>query len=67
MELAINPEWPTLITCRHHDGLIPTKVVPNYQRPATRCLVPDDRNFFAVYRRSPVLVNIPLRTGDGRS
>ena len=53
MQLDINPEWPTLITYTHHGGLDPVKVVPNYQQPATRYLVPDDRDFFAVYRRVP--------------
>lgn len=61
MELDINPEWPTLITYRHHDGLIPTRVVPNFQQPTTRYLVPDDRDFFAVYRRLPGPVDVPLR------
>jgi hypothetical protein len=61
MELDINPEWPTLITYRHHRGLLPTRVVPNYQQPATRYLVPDDRDFFAVYRRVPGSVGVPLR------
>ena len=61
MELDINPEWPTLITYRHRHGLVPTKVVPNYQQPATRYLVPDDRDFFAVYRRLPGPIAVPLR------
>jgi len=61
MELDINPEWPTLITYRHHDGLLPTRVVPNYQQPTTRYLVPDDRDFFAVYRRLPGTVDVPLK------
>ena len=61
MELDINPEWPTLITYRHRHGLLPTRVVPNYQQPATRYLVPDDRDFFAVYRRLPGPVSVPLR------
>ena len=61
MELDINPEWPTLITYRHRDGLIPTRVVPNYQQPATRYLVPDDRDFFAVYKRLPGAIAVPLR------
>jgi phosphodiester glycosidase len=61
MELDINPEWPTLITYRHRRGLLPTKVVPNYQQPATRYLVPDDRDFFAVYRRLPGPVAVPLK------
>ena len=61
MELDINPEWPTLITYRHRRGLIPTRVVPNYQQRSTRYLVPDDRDFFAVYRRLPGHIAVPLR------
>ena len=61
MELDINPEWPTLITYRHRHGLLPTRVVPNYQQPATRYLVPDDRDFFSVYRRLPGPVTVPLK------
>jgi hypothetical protein len=61
MELDINPEWPTLITYRHRQGLLPTKVVPNYQQPTTRYLVPDDRDFFAVYRRLPGPIGVPLK------
>jgi hypothetical protein len=61
MELDINPEWPTLITYRHRHGILPTKLVPNYQQPVTRYLVPDDRDFFAVYRRLPGPVGVPLR------
>jgi hypothetical protein len=61
MELDINPEWPTLITYRRRHGLLPTKVVPNYQQPATRYLVPDDRDFFAIYRQLPGPVTVPLK------
>jgi hypothetical protein len=61
MQLDINPEWPTLITYTHHGGLHPVKIVPNYQQPATRYLVPDDRDFFAVYRRAPGPVSVPFR------
>ena len=61
MELDINPEWPTLITYRHHRGLVPTRVVPNVQQPPTRYLVPDDRDFFVVYRRLPGPVTVPLK------
>jgi hypothetical protein len=61
MELDINPEWPTLITYRHRRGLLPTRVVPNYQQPTTRYLVPDDRDFFAVYRRLPGPIGVPLK------
>ena len=61
MQLDINPEWPTLITYAHHHGLDPVRVVPNYQQPPTRYLVPDDRDFFAVYRRLPGSVTVPFR------
>jgi predicted DNA-binding transcriptional regulator AlpA len=61
MQLDINPEWPTLITYTHHHGLVPERVVPNYQQPATRYLVPDDRDFFAVYRRLPGPISVPFR------
>jgi hypothetical protein len=53
--------WPTLITYTHHGGLDPVKVVPNYQQPVTRYLVPDDRDFFAVYRRVRGPVTVPFR------
>jgi Phosphodiester glycosidase len=61
MQLDINPEWPTLITYTHRGGLDATKVVPNYQQPATRYLVPDDRDFFAVYRRTPGPISVPFK------
>jgi hypothetical protein len=61
MQLDINPEWPTLIAYAHHSGLDPTKIVPNDQQPETRYLVPDDRDFFAVYRRLPGPVVVPFR------
>jgi hypothetical protein len=60
MQFDINPEWPTLITYRHHDGLVPTEVVPNPMQPPTRYLVPDDRDFVAVYRRLPGPVSVPF-------
>jgi hypothetical protein len=61
MQLDINPEWPTLITYTHRHGLDPVKIVPNDQQPETRYLVPDDRDFFAVYRRIPGPVTVPFR------
>jgi hypothetical protein len=61
MQLDINPEWPTLITYSHRGGLDPARVVPNYMQPSTRYLVPDDRDFFAVYRRLPGPVTVPFR------
>ncbi len=61
MQLDINPEWPTLITYRHAGRLEPDRIVPNYQQPPTRYLVPDDRDFFAFYRRLPGPVAVPFR------
>jgi len=61
MQLDINPEWPTLITYSHRSGLDPAKIVPNYQQPPTRYLVPDDRDFFAVYRRVAGPFTVPFR------
>jgi len=60
MQLDINPEWPTLSTYSHTDGLHPDQIVPNYQQSPTRSLVPDDRDFFAVYRRLPGPVDVPF-------
>jgi len=61
MQFDINPEWPSLITYTHRGGLSPTKVVPNVMQPATRYLVPDDRDFFAVYRRLQGPVSVPFK------
>jgi hypothetical protein len=61
MEFDINPEWHTLITYAHHDGLAPTEVGPNPMQPPTRYLTPDDRDFFAVYRRQPGPVTVPFK------
>jgi hypothetical protein len=63
IELDINAEWPTLITYGRGATRNPTKVVPNDQQPSTRYLVPDDRDFFAVYRRttSAALTRVPFR------
>ncbi len=61
MQFDINPEWPSLITYRHHNGIAPTKVVPNLQQSAWRYLVPDDRDFVAVYRRVPGPTSVPFK------
>jgi hypothetical protein len=47
-----------LIIYTHQQGLVPTPVEPQPMQPPTRYLVPDDRDFFAVYRRlsGPVTV-----------
>ena len=60
IQLDINPEWPTLISYTHKGGLHPNKIVPNYQQPVTRYLVPDDRDFFAVYTKEPGPVTVPF-------
>jgi Phosphodiester glycosidase len=53
IELDINAEWPSFIMYSHRGGLFPVKLVPNGMQPAGRYLVPDDRDFFAVYRVVP--------------
>jgi hypothetical protein len=61
MQFDINPEWHTLITYTHHHDLVPTAVEPQPMQSATRYLVPDDRDFFAVYRRLPGPVTVPFK------
>jgi hypothetical protein len=51
MQLDINAEWPSFISYGAWGGRSPSKLVPNVQQSATRYLVPDDRDFFALYRR----------------
>ena len=61
MEFDINPEWHTLITyTQGANGLVPTMVGPNPMQAPTRYLVPDDRDFFTVYRPEPGPVNVPF-------
>jgi hypothetical protein len=52
IELDINAEWPSLITYGRGGVGNATKVVPNVQQSTNRYLVPDDRDFFAIYRRT---------------
>lgn len=61
MQFDINPEWPSLNVYQHTDGLVPIKIVPNSQQSPRRYLVPDDRDFFAVYTRQPGPVSVPFR------
>ena len=61
MELDINPDWHTLITYTHHNGLIPRMVEPQANQSPDRYLVTDDRDFFAVYNRLPGPITDPLR------
>jgi hypothetical protein len=61
MEFDINPEWHTLITYTHGpSGLVPTMVGLNPMQAPTRYLVPDDRDFFAVYQPVPGPVTVPF-------
>jgi hypothetical protein len=60
MEFDINPEWHTLITYTHGaHGLVPTMVGANPMQSSDRYLVPDDRDFFAVYQPRPGPVTVP--------
>jgi hypothetical protein len=62
MEFDINPEWHTLITYTHqHRHLVATMVEPQPMQSVTRYLVPDNRDFFAVYRRVPGPVTVPFK------
>jgi hypothetical protein len=51
MELDINSYWISFNTYAAPGGLQPAKLLAETERPATRYLSPDDRDFFAVYRR----------------
>jgi hypothetical protein len=62
MEFDINPEWHTLITYTHQHGkLAPKMVEPQPMQSPDRYLVPDDRDFIAVYRRLPGPVSVPFK------
>jgi hypothetical protein len=62
MEFDINPEWHTLITYSHGpSGLVPKLVEPQDQQSNHRYLVPDDRDFFAVYTPVPGPVTVPFK------
>ena len=60
IELDINPEWPTFNVYGKRGGRNPVKVVPNPQETAYRWLVPDSRDFFAVYTRSGGTALVPF-------
>ncbi|MGI8800812.1 MAG: hypothetical protein ACR2KV_01360 [Solirubrobacteraceae bacterium] len=51
MELDINSYWTSFITYRLPGAGDPANLLAAMARPATRYLTPDDRDFFAVYRR----------------
>jgi hypothetical protein len=52
IELDINPEWVSFNGYATRGGRNPIKLVPNPQESASRWLVPDSRDFFAVYTRA---------------
>ena len=51
MELDINEDWTSFITYRHPGALEPSNLLPEMFRSPERYLTPDERDFFAVYRR----------------
>jgi hypothetical protein len=51
MELDINSYWISFNTYAAPGALRPAKLLSGTERPATRYLTPDDRDFFAVYSR----------------
>jgi hypothetical protein len=51
MELDINSEWVTFNSYGAWGAAAPQKLLPGMTRDATRYLMPDDRDFFAVYAR----------------
>ena len=60
MEFDINPEWHTLITYTHNPVSFRPWSGPNPNQSADRYLVPDDRDFFAVYLRVPGPMTVPF-------
>jgi Phosphodiester glycosidase len=61
MEFDINPEWHTMITYSHKDGLGPTMVEPQAQQSPDRYLTADDRDFMAVFAKVPGPVTVPFK------
>jgi hypothetical protein len=53
MELDINQAWPSFITYGASGAQKRSKLVPTTRHTAERYLTPDDRDFFALYRRIP--------------
>jgi hypothetical protein len=49
MELDINSAWTTFNFYGAWSAGNPQKLLPGMDRPATRYLTPDDRDFFALY------------------
>lgn len=51
MELDINSFWVSMITYGAPGAAAPHNLLGDMERPATRYLEPDDRDFFALYQR----------------
>ena len=51
LELDINEDWTSFISYRHPGGLEPSNLLPEMFRSPERYLVPDERDFFALYLR----------------
>jgi hypothetical protein len=51
MELDINSYWVSFITYGAPGAGAPVNLLPGMERPVSRYLTPDDRDFFAVYSR----------------
>lgn len=61
IELDINAEWPSLISYGNDGVGSPDKIVPNTRQSSRRYLIPDDRDFFAIYRRVGNVSAVPFR------
>jgi hypothetical protein len=51
LELDINEDWTSFISYRDPGAAAPSNLLPEMIRPPERYLVPDERDFFAVYLR----------------
>jgi hypothetical protein len=61
MQLDINSYWVTFNSYARPGAANPSPLLPAMTRPASRYLSPDDRDFFAVYRRLPGPVTVPFK------
>jgi len=51
LELDINEDWVSFIAYRRPGAREPAQLLPDIYRPADRYLVPDERDFFALYAK----------------
>jgi hypothetical protein len=61
MEFDINPDWHTMITYSHKNGLGSRMVEPQPNQSSDRYLTPDDRDFMAVFSKVPGPVTVPFK------